>query len=92
MPPPTSTAPPDATGDLDIGGGVIIRLDEDGGGLIWRHPACRAWMTLRYKPDPASTGHVLVQPWPELTIEGSLLCPAGCGMHGWIRGGRWVTE
>lgn len=91
--------------DLDIGGGVTIRLDEDGGGLIWRHPACRAlidgswqtrlqsaWMTLRYRPDPVSTGHVLVAPWPNLTIEGSLLCPAGCGKHGFIRGGRWVES
>lgn len=84
----------------DIGGDVTIRLDEDGGGLIWRHPAaalatrsgepCRAWMTLRYQPDSASTGHVLIEPWPNLTIEGSLLCPAGCGKHGFIRGGRWV--
>ena len=63
--------------DLDIGGDVAIRLDDDGGGLAWRHPACRAWMTLRYKPDPKSTGHVLVTPWPNVTIEGSLLCPAG---------------
>lgn len=89
--------------DLDIGGDVTIRLDEDGGGLIWRHPDCRklvdgvwharalsAWMTLRFRPDSRSTGHVLVAPWPDLTIEGSLLCPAGCGKHGWIRDGRWV--
>lgn len=76
----------------DIGDGVTIRLDEDGGGLWWRHISClsRAWMWLRYKPDPKSTGHVLVQQWPRLTIGGSLLCPvAGCGHHGFIQEGRW---
>jgi hypothetical protein len=81
--------------DLEIGGGVTIRLDEDGGGLVWHHPVCKsrsAWSTLRYMPDPNSTGHVLVEPWPNLTIEGSLLCPAGCGKHGWIRSGKWVEE
>lgn len=75
----------------DIGGGVTIRLDADGGGLIWRHPPCRAWMTLRYRPDPTSTGHQIVEQWPNLTIDGSLLCPAGCGRHGYIRNGRWVA-
>lgn len=79
-------------GDINIGGDVVIRLDADGGGLIWRHPSCRSWMTLRYRPDAKSTGHVLVEQWPNLTIDGSLLCPAGCGKHGHIRGGRWVTD
>lgn len=39
--------------ELDIGGGVALKLDEDGGGLLWHHPGCRtrAWMWLRYKPD-----------------------------------------
>lgn len=81
--------------EIDIGGGVTIRLDEDGGGLLWHHPVCKgskAWATLRYRPDPKSTGHVLVDAWPNLTIEGSLLCPAGCGKHGFIRGGRWVES
>lgn len=76
----------------DIGDGVTIRIDDDGGGLTWRHVGCKskAWMTLRYRPDPASTGHVIASPWPALTIEGSLLCPVdGCGKHGFIRSGKW---
>lgn len=73
----------------DIGGGVVIWLDDDGRGLLWRHPGCRAWMTLRFQPDPKSTGHELLSLWPNLTIKGSLLCPAGCGKHGYIENGAW---
>lgn len=78
----------------DLGHGVMIRWDADGRGLTWHHPGCRPWMTLRFQPDPASTGHKLIAGGPEdtgaLTIEGSLLCPAGCGRHGVIAGGRWL--
>jgi hypothetical protein len=80
--------------DHDIGHGVIIRWDDDGRGLWWKHPGHRAWSTLRFKPDPASTGHVLVAGDPQhtdvLTIQGSLLCPVGCGAHGVITNGRWI--
>ena len=69
----------------DLGHGVSIMWDDDGQGIAWRHPACRAWMTLRFKPDPRSTGHTLLAGSPatteHLTIGGSLLCPAGCGMR-----------
>lgn len=79
--------------EIDLGSGVILRWDEDGEGFAWRHPECRAWMTLRLKPDPKSTGHVRVSGGREdmnhFTIQGSLLCPAGCGRHGTIVDGRW---
>lgn len=74
-------------------GGIVIRWDEDGQGFAWRHPACRAWATLRFWPDPASTGHRLTRGGPKdvdkLTVVGSLLCPMGCGTHGAIEDGRW---
>ena len=80
-------------GDHDLGSGVIIRWDSDGRGLAWRHPACRAWATLRFVPDPKSTGHRLVcggpDDMPRFTVGGSLLCPMGCGTHGVIEDGRW---
>ena len=80
-------------GDHDLGSGVVIHWDADGRGFAWRHPACRAWATLRFQPDPASTGHQLVRGGPDdttrLTIVGSLLCPMGCGTHGVIEDGRW---
>lgn len=79
--------------DHDLGDGVIIRWDADGHGFSWRHPACRAWSTLRFSPDPASTGHRLIRGGKDdvsaLTIAGSLLCPGGCGTHGVIEDGRW---
>ncbi len=80
----------------DLGHGIHIVWDADGGGLMWRHPECRAWMTLRFAPDERSTGHVLVAGSPDntgaLSIGGSLLCPAGCGKHGNITNGRWTPS
>lgn len=73
--------------EFEIGGGVWITLDADGGGLLWKHPECRSWFTLRFAPE--GTGHRLVGFEP-LTIDGSLLCPKGCGKHGFIREGKWV--
>lgn len=71
--------------DHDIGHGVLLRWDDDGQGFIWKHPGCRAWCTLRLKPDATSTGHVLASGGPSdigsLTIEG--VCSA-------VRNGRWV--
>lgn len=79
----------------DLGEGIVICWDDDGRGFIWRHPECRAWSLLRFKPDLASTGHVLVRggidDTASLTIAGSLLCPGGCGKHGVIENGRWRT-
>ncbi|HSX23366.1 MAG TPA: hypothetical protein VLE97_11385 [Gaiellaceae bacterium] len=80
-------------GDHELGDGVAVRWDSDGRGLAWKHPACRAWATLRFAPDPASTGHTLLRGGPadtaRLTIGGSLLCPMGCGTHGVVENGRW---
>jgi hypothetical protein len=80
----------------ELGHGVVIAWHEDGRGIYWRHPECRAWMTLRFRPDPASTGHQLLagdhQHTELLTIGGSLLCPVGCGRHGMVTSGRWVPS
>lgn len=84
--------------ERDFGGADLVSLghdhfllwDVDGNGFLWHHPACKAWSTLRLQPDPASTGHRLVAREP-LTVEGSLLCPMGCGDHGFIREGKWVV-
>lgn len=79
---------------LDIGNGVTIRWFDDRNGLLWRHPGCRAWSYLYFQPHPNSTGHALIAGGPNdlehLTIQGSLLCPGGCGAHGLITNGRWV--
>jgi hypothetical protein len=79
---------------IDIGSGVLIDWDDDGGGLLWHHEGCRGWLFLRFAPDPRCSGHVLVDggphnPW-QTDIEGSLVCPRGCGKHGFIRNGQWV--
>lgn len=74
--------------DIDIGHGVSMRWIDNGTGIVWKHPGCRAWFHLHFKPDERSTGHVLQQREP-LTIGGSLACPKGCGAHGHITNGRW---
>lgn len=79
----------------DIGHGVIIAALTDRTGIRWKHPGCRCWYTLRFKPDVRSTGHALeagsLDNIGELTIGGSLLCPRTplCKVHGHIRAGRW---
>lgn len=85
--------PRDVPNAVDLGHDVFILWDDDGQGFAWHHPKCRAWSTLRLMPDPASTGHKLVRGGkgrPDTTIQGSLLCPMGCGTHGCIVDGRWV--
>ena len=84
----------DIEGAVDLGHGVWIHWDSDGQGFLWKHPACRPWAFVRFPPDPESRGHRLIAGGPDdpvhLTIEGSLLCPMGCGEHGWIRDGKWI--
>jgi len=75
--------------DIDIGCGVTIRWIDDDTGLQWKHPNCRPWFHLHFKPHPTSTGHTLERREP-LTVGGSLLCPKGCGFHGHITDGKWV--
>ena len=84
------------TGEIDIGHGVTIAPMEDGPdgpGIHWRHPGCRPWFWLCFKPDPRSTGHVLLEgsaaDLGALTIGGSLACPKGCPVNGEIKKGRW---
>jgi hypothetical protein len=74
---------------VDLGLGVFLLWDGDGQGFLWHHWGCRPWASLRFQPDPRSTGHRLESREP-LTIAGSLLCPMGCGFHGFIRSGRWI--
>lgn len=80
----------------DIGHGVaVVEYTETGrdgpAGLLWRH-AC---------PDdprgpesggtaaPFAPGRWALLSRDPLTLGGSLLCPV-CGLHGFVRDGRWV--
>lgn len=72
-----------ATEPIDIGHGVQVWWA--GLELLWKHPECRAWSRI----ELGGTHHRLIDLDP-LTLEPSLLCPQGCGKHGFIRKGRWV--
>ena len=89
--------PADQENVVTVGHDHYLVWDGDWGGFLWWHPGDgshpRAWCFLRFQPDPKSTGHrLLTEPGDSaaLTVEGSLLCPLGCGDHGFIRDGAWV--
>jgi hypothetical protein len=79
--------------EYDIGHGVRIQWDADGGGIRWKHE-CRVWQWLRFRPDSMSTGHTRlagsIADTAALSIGGSLICQSGCGKHGHVTNGRWV--
>jgi hypothetical protein len=83
-------------GVVALGFENYILWDDDGGGFLWHHPSCRAWCWVRFvgKPGTPPTGHKLTSGGKDdpasLTVEGSLLCPGGCGAHGFIRQGALV--
>lgn len=70
--------------EIDLGFGVFGLWRPDGM-FLWKHPACRSWAEVRF----GGPHHTLDSRDP-LTMSPSLLCPMGCGTHGYIKQGRWV--
>lgn len=59
-------------------------------GYLWWHdctPEPEGWSWLGRWGERQS-GHRVVSPDPA-HIEPSILCPRGCGDHGFVRNGRW---
>lgn len=71
-------------GAIDLGSGHHVLWME--GDLIWKHPSCRSYC---FVDITSGEFHSLISREP-LHIEASVLCPMGCGTHGFIRGGRWI--
>jgi hypothetical protein len=59
--------------------------------FLWWHdcPLDRTWSWIGSLGAVVS-GHTIAS-FDPLHVEGSLLCPRGCGDHGFVRQGRWVT-
>lgn len=86
---------------LDLGGGVFIAPfgaryvpeGEHAGGIVWHTHAngllCGG--AVLFAEDPERLGRPVwtVESWDPLTISPSVL--AGCGLHGYIREGRWES-
>jgi hypothetical protein len=81
---------------IDIDEGHRVQLLADGG-VLWEHPTLPGYANgdypiLRHQVSPKTgAAWTAVQREP-LTLSPSLHCdPAlgGCGMHGFIRDGRW---
>lgn len=84
----------------EIGGGVVISMTTDERdrftGLEWSHE-CGASMSVPFdrpwnRQNPALSGARLyeVTSWEPLSLPESLVCP-GCGIQGFIRGGKWLS-
>jgi hypothetical protein len=91
-------APPSDAADIGSGHRAVFKqFDGEPSGLDWWHPRpdgswCKGWIDFRgsrwavqFGPD---TGWKVEQPEP-LTLSPSLLCRV-CGVHGYIREGKWV--
>jgi len=57
--------------------------------LLWGHQCIERWV-LCWIDLTTGTKHFLVSADP-LTISPSVLCPIGCGDHGFIRDDLWVV-
>lgn len=56
--------------------------------ILWLHRCGDKWST-SWIDITSGEKHRLVCADP-LHVEPSILCPAGCGDHGFVRDGRWV--
>jgi len=85
------------SGWVDLGHGVQVRPYVQGGvpghaGLLERHDCTTGREHTGMLPFDRGQGGPQVwrlvssDPW---TLDGSVLCHT-CGLHGWIREGRWV--
>lgn len=89
--------------DRDLNPDLAHVPDVDRYALIWEHPRpdgqglCHSALTL----DSPSARQLepgkpmwTVESWDPLTLSPSILCSpdkGGCGIHGYIRDGRWVA-
>lgn len=85
--------PADLQAVIDLGGRHFA-LQINGGTditFVWWHdcPIDRTWSWIG-SIGTTTSGHTITSHDP-LHVEGSLLCPAGCGDHGFIRQGKWVS-
>ncbi len=82
---------------IDVGMGHRVQL-LDGGGVLWEHdtsPGYRtgSYLVRRHQVSPVEGEIWTVVQREPLTLSPSLHCdPAlgGCGMHGFVRDGRWT--
>jgi hypothetical protein len=74
------------------GAGAVFRMDE--GHLIIRCPGCGQMSELRVGPGEDHPRWIL-QGWPDrATLTPSVHHArelGGCGWHGWLRNGAWVS-
>ncbi len=60
--------------------------------ILWLHTCRDDRRTLCWIDVTSGQRHRLTNEDPEhLTVEPSVLCPVGCGDHGFIRDGKWVA-
>lgn len=84
---------------IDCGGGVWVswgtRFDETGHPSVWHWCSQQNWRDRPFYAGPrwmvaGTRGHTLVAHDP-IHLEPSLLWSDCCGLHGFLRGGRWTA-
>ena len=77
---------------INVGAGHSVQLLADGG-VLWEHDTMPGYWTARHQVSPKEGETWVIECREPLTLSPSLHCdPAlgGCGMHGFVRDGRWV--
>lgn len=89
------TYPEGEAGVVDLGGRHFALPIVDQGitvGYLWWHDCAtklRGWSWLG-RSGGRHSGHRIESADP-IHIEPSILCPSGCGDHGFVREGRWIA-
>jgi hypothetical protein len=85
--------PENLPGVIDLGDRHFALLVQNDSTMtfLWWHdcPVDQTWNWIG-QVGAMQSGHVIRYNDP-LSVEGSLLCPRGCGDHGFITVGRWVA-
>lgn len=79
--------------EIDIGSGNRVQILGDGS-VLWEHDALPGYKVTRHTVAPVDRATWTVVQREPLTITPSLFCDpgrGGCGMHGWVRDGAWVS-
>ena len=77
---------------VDVGEGQLVQVLA-GGGVLWEHDTLPGYAVPRHMVSPKSGAVWQILEADPLTLSPSLHCDralGGCGIHGFVRNGRWV--
>lgn len=81
---------PNDLGDDNHRWSWLMEASGDGRNIMWGHRCKGGRYSISWIDLTSGTMHRLVSEDP-LHVEPSVLCSAGCGDHGFVREGRWIS-